>query len=541
MRRLLLISVLLMLLSSCQQEPLHVGGKPGREEELQQRKVELAFRLNAGTTKASIDNSDPETKVTNLLVIARPVDAVDSWSKSVVTTFDNPSITAGQFRGDVNACIGNNVFYVLVNYTQEMLDFIGSGKGLRESRESAFCPDLSSESTFGGKQQKLLSQFMNPSRGYTMMAKCTHAGDTLVNVAPDATALALDGDLHRMLAKVHMEFDVYEQATDQVVVLGYLDNHASEIPNEIRVHGLESGKKGSQSGWVPLSSIRYCLNAVNTKVFLQADDDCTEPTVFPLDPNYHLDDTIEASGADWKYKDGYGDDFVFCDPNGASELFDAYPSAPYPAWMATASSGSSLYCLENTVSSRHFLDGFDENTSYRRFAPRRATTHLLVEARFIPRYIIVGRNGDSYDYHVGFERMEDAITFLGGDGTFWTHDLKHFFNESGKNAEIAYTTAKHAVDPKIAALTESDFVKYKEGKCYYTAYISGGQGTDPDSGRSFLTFKEGDSSIRRDASYTLKAKVLHVPSINMSMMEINTTGSLEWNDFDKNGVVNIKP
>ncbi len=553
MRRLLFIFAFLMLLCSCGQEPLPDGGRPEEEDDLQQRRIELAFRLDAGKTKASIDNGNLETKVTNLAVIARPVksDAAASWSKSIVTVFPSPSITAGEFRGNVDAYVGKNVFYVLVNYTDEMLAFIndqakGAGKGLRVNRESAFIPVLS-KTSFGEKQLELKDMFFSDTRGYTMMAKCTHAGDSQVLVTSDAAALALEGELHRMLAQVHMEFDVYEQAKDQVVVMGFLDKHDTEIPNHIRVHGLESGKKGSQAGWVPLSSIRYCLNTVNTRVFLEADDDCSVTTVFPQDPNYFLDDTIEPFGADWTYKSGCENDFLYWNPNDASTLFDANPLTPQ--WMATPP--NVLYCLENTVSSNHFLDGFGMNSSYRRFAPLRATTHLLVEVQFTPRYIIVGRDpsGNRDPQYRGFSDRNDAIAILKdndhlsdpGDGTFWTPDLKHFYNWDGVQAEIAYSHEMHTVDPAYRQLGVEDFVKYPKGKCYYTAYISGEKATDPDTEHEYLTFSEGKSSVRRDAGYTLNAKVLHVPSISTSMMEINTSSSLEWPEHDGHGSIEIKP
>ena len=557
MRRLLFISVLLMLLFSCQQEPLHDGNKPGREEaEMQQRQIELTFRLGAGATKASIpvDNSNAETKVTNLAVIARPVksDVESSWKKSLVTVFDTPLDwnSSTEVSGKVNAYVGNNVFYVLVNYTDAMLDFVndqavGAGKGLRVSRESAFSPVLT-ESTFGEKQLELKDMFFSETRGYTMMAKCTYAGNSQVLVTPNATGLTLDGELHRMLAQVHMAFDHYEHAPDQAVVLGYLDDHVTEIPSDIRV--VVGDGYGSQAGWVPLSSIRYCLNAVNTKVFLEADDNCNVTTFYPEDPNYLLEDTIEPSGADWAYKSGYENDFLYWDPNDAATLF-ADPLTPQ--WMAEPP--NSLYCLENTVFSDTFLSDFDINTSYRRFAPRRATTHLLVEVQFTPRYIIVGRDGSVDRNHIykGFTNRDAAIAILKdnehlsepGDGTFWTPDLKHFYNWDGVKAEIDYSHDMHTADPSYRRLTQEDFVKYPQGKCYYAAYISGDTATDPDTERNYLTFGEGKSSVRRDASYTLTARVLRVPSISTSMMELNTTttSSLVWPDRDGSGSIEIKP
>lgn len=552
MRRLLFISVLLMLLFSCQQEPLHDGNKPGQEEEMQQRQIELTFRLDAGATKASIDNGNPETMVTNLAVIVRPdySDISKSWSKALVKEFGTPTITDGVFTGKVTAYVGSNVFYVLVNYTEDMLTFVknqavGAGKGLRVNRESAFSPVLR-ESTFGEKQLELKDMFFSDSRGYTMMAKCTYDGNSHVSVRQNDTGLTLDGELHRMLAQVHMQFDCYEHADDQVVVLGYLDDHVTEIPEGIRVL-IEDGY-GSQAGWVPKSSIRYCLNAVNTKVFLEADNNCNESTFFPEDPNYLLDDTIEPSGADWTYKSGYENDFLYWDPNDAATLFAVSPT---PQWMATPP--NSLYCLENTVSSDAFLSDFGINTSYRRFAPRRATTHLLVEVQFTPRYIIVGRepSGDRNLQYEGFSNRNDAIDILRdnehlsepGDGTFWTPDLKHFYNWDGVLAEIAYSHDMHTADPSYRRLTQEDFVKYSQGKCYYAAYISGNTATDPDTERNYLTFGEGKSSVRRDASYTLTARVLHVPSISTSMMELNTTttSSLVWPDRDGSGSIEIKP
>lgn len=550
MRRLLYISALIMLMLSCRRE--QEQGGYGLDDDLRQCSVNLSINLDAGVTKASIGNTE-ETKVTNLAVIARPAKSSvsGSWAKAIVTKFDSPVINTGTFTGSVEAYVGNNTFYVLVNYTSEMLNFVKTqavtaGKGLRENRSSAFSPSLSS-SGFGQRQEELISSFKDSDRGIAMMAKCVDGGgNSTVLITPSASDLSLSGELHRMVAKVKMSFATYSHASDYVVVEGFTDKHQSEIPHGVLINSINKNN-GSQAGWVPLNSIRYCLNAVNTKVFLEASDDCDVPDRYPEDPNFYLDNTLVTEGADWNYASGYENDFIFWDPNDASTLFNDNPGTS--SWMVNPQ--NEIYCLENMVSSTDFLSGFGPEASYRRIAPRRATTHLLVEVQFTPRYIITGRQpaGLRDPIYQGFRDLDDAIAILKdnehlsdpGDGTFWTPDLKHFYNWAGVQAEIEYSEEMHSADHTYRQLTLEDFVKYPKGKCYYTAYISGETATDPDTQHEYLTYSDGKSSIRRDASYTLNAKVLHVPSISMSMMEINTSGSLEWPEHDGRGEINIKP
>lgn len=546
MRKFAFISAVLMFLLSCQ--PEHIASVDRLPDASDARKVNVTINLSGADahTKAATVGTE---KITNIAVIVRPdySDISKSWSKALVSEFDDSHIDNGVFSGAVTAYVGRNIFYVIVNYTPEMLSFIrgtgiGSGKGLRESRESAFSPSLSANG-FGPMQEELISSFKDSDRGVTMMTKCDGGPSTLI---PESDALSLTGTLHRMVAKVKMSFETYKDAQDFVKVEGFVDKHHSEIPNQIYINGINDNN-GSQAGWVPLNSIRYCLNAVNTKVFLEASDSCDNRSLFPYDPNFSLDKTIVADGADWNYAPGYENDFIFWDPNDAATLFNNNPGTS--SWMVNPP--NEIYCLENTVSSTDFLSEFDLSSSYRRIAPRRATTHLLIECKFTPRYIITGRQpaGLRDPIYEGFHDLADAIAILKdnehlsepGDGTFWTPDLKHFYNWAGVQAEIAYSVYQHGVDPSYHQLTVDDFVKYPQGKCYYTAYISGEAATDPDTQRTYLTYSDGLSSVRRDASYTLNATVLHVPSISMSMMEINTTGSLEWPDRDGSGEINIKP
>lgn len=547
MRRLTFILACLMLLCSCQRERMH--GDSGKEP--QQHCVKMSIELDAGVTKSTAGQAE-EDRIANLAVICLPLEnGSENWKDCAITTFDDPDVTEGVFTANVNTFVGNNVFYVLTNYTQEMLEFVqgtsvGAGKGFRKDRASAFAPAIGA-SGFGQRQEELIGSFRSDSRGYAMMAKCTDgSGSSTVFIAPGATSASLDGELHRMVANVHMEFATYPDNPDYVVIEGFIDTHAGEIPADVLVEGV-SESSGSQAGWIPLNSIRYCLNAVNTKVYLEADALCDDPSVFASDPNFLLDDVIVPVGADWTYADGYGSDFIYWDPNAAEELFDSLDGTA--SWM-TAPPGV-LYCLENTVSSTDFLKGFDLASSYRRIAPRRATTHLLVEARFTPRYIIIGRTAEGTREHIyrSFSNIEDAIAILKdnehlsepGDGTFWTPDLRHFYNWEGVQAEIAYSQEMHTADPSYRQFTLNDFVKYSRGKCYYTAFISGETATDPDTGRQYITFVDGESSVRRDASYTLNAKVLHVPSISTTMMEINTSNRLTWPERDGHGEINILP
>lgn len=514
------LAALMVLLTSC----VKIVTPAPEDEPVQLREVELALSLDAALSKSmSLDQSDPERRVGRITIIARPdlADASKSWQRVLVydysaSAFDDPA----HIHATVRLPMGYNIIYALVNASDAMIAHVSNqnGLGLRNSRQSAYtaanAPSSPVEaSDFGAASLALMSEFLpHGDAGYAMMAQCyeSASGEGRIFVSPLSDAgevVELVAELHRMVAKIRFDCLRYPGAPSFVKIDGFYDQDDSMIPEDIRVN--VSPDAGSKSGWVPVSSVRYCLNSLNTKVYLEPSAGVANPDVLPEDPNFMLESALEIDRYPWNYRDGYGLDFMYCPYSDASAIF---ASATAPAsWIAPA--GGTLYCLENTAASSASLTE-DEL----RLAPRKAATHLLVEVQFVPRYIINDIEFDTPVY-LAFETMEDALAYL-GDGTFWSLDQQQFYTLAGRDAAVLASGDR---------LSASDFTCFEKGRCYYSSYVNGG-----------VFSRDGGSSFRRDGSYSLQSSVMKVPSLGFSLIEVSTVSRLEW-DEEGSGTIEITP
>ena len=541
-RRIIAALLLLAAFAGCSPDPEDEGGMIWKAKDTA---VVLRF---GGAPHFKSGGDDPETMISSLTLVVRP-DGPDGWSSAVVRTLD---MDAMEDDGETRSCTtvldlpsGDVVFHLFANLTPDMRSFVAGAAGrggLRTSRRAAYAvPSFSAVSDpedFGNMAQLLGGAFCPDGAGYVMSGSARAAVGS-----GSGQEIEVDIVLHRMVARVGLSCRTYESEPDYVMIDGYYDWDLSSVPEELRVDVPEGS--GSQAGWVPLSSVRWFLDSVNSKVFLEAADDCCDPGENADDPNMLLDDVLVQSGRETAYAAAYSGDFLHVGRESASQVFSLYPDST-PSWMAHAVADSDepewLVCPENTVASDSFLEGEDERSDYRMLAPEKAVTHLLVEARFIPRYVISGRmRGEEWPrIYESYATMEAAVAALGGDGTFWTPDLKSFFTWQGVLDEIAYSRARHAEDPNIRELREDDFICYPQGMCYYSTYVDGVRVQDAGlPGLEHVTYWDGLSSVRRDHSYSVVASVMRVPSVSTSMIEIRTAVSTGW--LDGYGDVTVKP
>lgn len=542
MRRRTITALLLAVIAGC--NPVPEDGT-GVTDTAKGTVVNLRF---GGIPHFKSGGDDSETKISSLTLVVRP-DVSGGWSSAVVRTLDMDTLEEdGESRSYTTVLdlpSGDVAFSLFANLTPDMSSFLTGASargGLRTSRNMAYSvPEFSPVSDLGdyGEMAELLGEaFYSEDKGYVMSGTARAVVGTESNQEID-----VDIVLHRMVAKVGLSCKTYDGNPDYVVIDGYYDWDLSSIPEELRIDLPEDS--GSQAGWVPLSSVRWFLDSVNSKVFLEASEDCCDSGKNPADPNMLLDDVLIQSGRETFYTSVYSGDFLHVGRESASKVFSLYSGDDLP-WMSCAVADGDeprwLLCPENTVASDTFLEGEDEHSDYRMLAPEKAVTHLLVEARFIPRYVVSGRmRGDEWPrIYKSFGSMDDAVAALGGDGTFWTPDLKSFFTWQGVLDEIAYSRARHAEDPNVRELKEEDFICYPQGMCYYSTYVDGMKIQDGGSlGLEHVTYWDGLSSVRRDHSYNVVTSVMRVPSVSTSMIEMRTAVSYGWQDGYGN--VTLKP
>lgn len=542
MRRRTITALLLAVIAGC--NPVPEDGT-GVTDTANGTVVNLRF---GGIPHFKSGGDDSETKISSLTLVVRP-DVSGGWSYAVVRTLDmNELEEDGESRSYTTVLdlpSGDVAFSLFANLTPDMESFVAGASargGLRTSRNMAYSvPEFSPVSDLGdyGEMAELLGEaFYSEDKGYVMSGTARAVVGTESNQEID-----VDIVLHRMVARVGLSCKTYDGDPDYVVIDGYYDWDLSSIPEELRIDLPEDS--GSQAGWVPLSSVRWFLDSVNSKVFLESAQNCCDPGENPDDPNMLLDDVLIQSGRETFYTSVYSGDFLHVGRESASQVFSLYSGDDLP-WMSCAVADGDephwLLCPENTVASDTFLEGEDERSDYRMLAPEKAVTHLLVEARFIPRYVVAGRmRGEEWPrIYKSFGTMDDAVAALGGDGTFWTPDLKSFFTWQGVLDEIAYSRARHAEDPNVRELKEEDFICYPQGMCYYSTYVDGMKIQDGGSlGLEHVTYWDGLSSVRRDHSYNVVTSVMRVPSVSTSMIEMRTAVSYGWQDGYGN--VTLKP
>lgn len=564
-RTFIYLAFLAAALMSCRE--LENPAEQQRPDGVQTADVHLNLEIAAGfQTKAGSLQDDPETSLRNLVLISRPrVNASDadelssSWTRAVVIPIhlrDNELQDDGTvytITRTVTLPVGHNVVYLLVNHSHHMLTYVDSRAelyGLRLGRKSAYTSidrfnedgsiDPVTIDNFAELSEAVPSGFIpsmgaDPERdGFAMMGKCVtrESGSTDVVVNPNNTnEVELNVTLHRMVARVRLTPETYPNGIYAKIEANADYSDGAVLPNNEPLLALDPETE-SQAGWMPVDDIRYMLNSTNTMVYIEPDDRVADRSYYPHDPNMYLDDILVQDGNNWVYRSDdegdYSSDFLYITDEQVPQMFRKYWDTTAPSSIKGA--GEWAYCLENMVNSRYFTLGQLPGSHFMQTVPRMATTHLIVEARFVPRYIVtrVEQNGEHETVRTFAKNatIGDALGCLESDGSFYTPDMHVFYN-------------KIAMDQELALNPSLTFSKFERGRCYYIAYIQG-QSTEASNGDHIFTYKDEVSSLRRDGQYDITATAFRVPSVMSVLMEVNTSTRIGWMT-EGHGEVTIKP
>lgn len=504
-----------------------------------------------------------ETKITNLALVIRPDAATEqeSWALARMYPLNAEDLVAGVDSYTLSTTLrlsaGRKTAYLLVNSSPEMLSSIHAhmkAEGLRMSRNSAYTACFAREnslagSDFGEAYASVMDEFVNDGRGMAMAAVSMNP----MEVVRDQP-VHVSFNLRRLVAKILFTCETYPVSaggTEFVKIKSlYSEAEAASQALDVYISDLDTDKE-SQAGWVPLSSVHYTLNALNTKVYIEPytlPAGVQESNYIPDDPNFSLGEQVEAIGNDWVISSRYAADYIHKDDASLQTLFrSAGPSSG--KWMKSAirydagfdylhtmygDEFPGLYCLENTVDPGSYFDGYGPEADIRKVVPRLVTTHLYIESRFVPRYFVIGNAAGSDERrYVGARSMEESLSHLPAvevvekgvartipEGTFFTTDLRTFYSYAGMMAEIERSRGSER------PVTRADFAEYTSGLCHYASYIAGTpSSSNPET--AYVSFSK-NSSVKRDGFYVLTADVMKVPSITNVMMDLRTQSRIMW-------------
>lgn len=531
-----------VMLLSCQKEKPHrAQGLPEQERE-DVVNAWLSLNLNVVSSGAATKVADKvvggdnnginEEKITRLAIWLVPVeDGTEKWSEAIMTYVPDLTLYSGgsyvasvktKLNVPMNVYVGANIS------TDIAAAFLYGGPDAVYNAVSAAYPD---------DYSSLVNQFASADMGVAMFcikkASLEFAAENADKATPAEIDEDLDGnpdniDLVRMLAKVHVLFQCYEAHPEFVKITepGSLD------PADFGAFG-----------WSKLEDISYIVNTVNknTRIIQPAYDEA-DYTKYK-DSNHSMTNLLQK-GLEWEYKsDDAAGNFL-----GFAEDLSGNHDAAWAKWSAkpekyeenkapfgTCTDGTyvnGLYCLENTTDDSALSSMTDDEKKY---VPFMVSTHVIVKARFVPRYIISGTDTEGDPVTTSFEVSDcsDAFDFLvertiaqgtkdeNGvpidypQGTFFTRDMKKFYSYDGMMAVI---NSKH--------YPRKSFAAYPGGYGFYYSYIYGG---NDSSGK--VTFNGEESGVFRNHYHILNCQLMKVPATPGSYNQLMMVNSsvVDWN------------
>lgn len=196
-------------------------------------------------------------------------------------------------------------------------------------------------------------------------------------------------DLTRVVAKVHLTSEVVsENGTDYIP----LDGDLIESDGRVR-------------GWIRLKDLKYIANATNKKFYFRPQVDEENKTI---DPNYKVSECVKYEGKEYKEaREGYvNENFVYYSierfrnarhPNLLTA--EAYDESRIPGRPGSANAYTrGAYCFENTLDyDANSIAGRPFTENEEAIIPRAFTTHLMMVAKFTPKYVVANQR-DIDDY-----------------------------------------------------------------------------------------------------------------------------------------------
>lgn len=535
---LILISVVFL---SCKKEGPYFDTGLSEQESPELVSAWLSLDLNVVSSGAATKVADNveggenkginEEKITRLAIWLVPVEGgSEKWSEAIMTYVPNLTLYSGgsyvasvktKLNVPMNVYVGANIS------TDIAAAFLSGGPDAVYNAVSAAYPD---------DYSSLVNQFASADMGVAMF--CIKKASLVFKAenADKATPAKIDEDLNgnpddidlvRMLAKVHVLFQCYASPNDDYV--------------QITEPGSLTAAPFGEFGWSKLEDISYILNTVNKSTSIIQPDYCNYSSWTDLN---HSMTSLLQKGLEWEYHGTAGGQFL-----GFAENLSGNHDAAWAKWSAkpekyeenkapfgTCTDGTyvdGLYCLENTTDDSALSEMTDDE---KKFVPFMVATHVIVKARFVPRYIISGTDIGGNPVTTSFEVSDcsGAFNFLvektiaqdtrdeNGDlidypkGTFFTRDMKEFYSYDGMMAVI---NSKH--------YPRKSFAAYPGGYGFYYSYIHGG--TDGTTGQ--VTFSGTDSGVFRNHYHILNCQLMKVPATPGSFNQLMMVNSkvVDWN------------
>ena len=533
------LAACLMSVSSC----IRMDGTDSPQDEKEPELVNawLSLKLNVVSSGAKTKVSDDvegatngdidENAIKHLAMWLVPVDdnGVEDWDETIMTYNQNVNLNSlDTYIAPVKARLNVPMnLYVAANITTSV-----AGAFLEGGPEAVY-------NAVSDDYQETISEFASTERGIAMfcMKKASIIFDdtnsertTPAKIDEDGDGETENVDLVRMLAKVHMLFRCYDYPNDGFV--------------RITEPGSLIEAPFGKFGWSRMEDISYILNTVNTGTrILQSA--YGGPYDSFTDINHSMSDLL-MKGNEWKYKAEAADQFIGFEGDLFSDDWNARAAKPEIYDRTRAPFGSAnpyyrgLYCLENTTND-DLLDQMTDDE--KKYVPFKVATHLIVKARFVPRYIYtvasdgslaeIDHGADGYDAALAYltevtGENEDGKPHTYPAGTFFTQDMQNFYDYAGMLKLIE-------ADPE---LSRKNFAAYPGGYGLYYSYIYGGE--DTHTGQ--VTFAGTDSGVFRNHYHFLTCSLMKVPATPGSINQLMMVNSkvVEWNDMGKQEIT-VKP
>ena len=528
-----------VMLLSCQKEgPHRAQARPGQERE-DVVNAWLSLNLNVVSSGAATkvddevdggtNNGIDENAITRLAIWLVPAEGgTEDWSEAIMTYVPQVSLGSGnEYVSSVRTKLNvpMNV-YVGANISTDIASaFLHGGPDAVYKAATAAYPD---------DYKSLVEEFASADRGVAMFCvkkasltfePANSDKSTPAVIDEDSNGIPESVDLVRMLAKVHLLFQCYPSPNDGFV--------------KITEPGSLDPADFGEFGWSKLEDISYIVNTVNKSTKIIQPEYGGAYASYE-DTNHSMTDLLQK-GLEWEYKSGAGDHFL-----GFAEYLSGDHDAAWAKWSAkpekykenkapfgTCDDGTyvnGLYCLENTTDDSELSLMTDDEKKY---VPFMVATHIIVKARFVPRYIISGTDIGGAPVTESFDASacSDAFEFLAEEidaedengnsidypkGTFFTRDMKEFYSYDGMMAVIA-----------SKGYPRKSFAAYPGGYGFYYSYIHGG--TDGTTGQ--VKFVGAESGIFRNHYHILSCSLMKVPATPGSFNQLMMVNSkvVDWN------------
>lgn len=288
----------------------------------------------------------------------------------------------------------------------------------------------------------------------------------------------------------------------------------------------------TETGWIRFDNVRYILNVLNRKTYLDYRVKSDGDGEWLTDPNYNMSDWIVYRGDETgryglKDLDAYRRDFWYYDTQEMVDMLTA-ENGIQPCTRRTATvydenkigdKNSSthytegLYCTENMIY-KDMTFSNDPNGELFESANRFVTTHIIVGAKYTPKNIwTVNGNGELTEKTASTEDEATGIldeSFTSGEylsGTFWqcTDAIK------GDDGTILYAEGDYFTYSGLARLLQkhpdAHLNRYDGGWGYYYSNIDG---SDDDNGH--LTYDGLERwGVKRNHYYILNVTEVVAP------------------------------